>query len=191
MVAACAALLYGAAYGPIVEAGKPAPPPPPPPPLGTEVYEWHPELGGWLDTSRDLIWGYSPSAVDNGYAWPYSFAANIAANYATFLTNQGYPTEGAIAAQYTNWRLPTLAECQDAYAKGFFAYGPDKFNWDTSPAAGAQGLAYGGWNSWTSTPGTKKDNQKIWVFNPVDGTSGPSPTGYSWYSLATVRTYVR
>jgi hypothetical protein len=173
--------------------GKPGggdPPPPPPPPLGTEVYEWRPELGGWLDTSTNLIWGYSPSVLNNGYAAPYDFSVNQTANYATLLTSAGFPTEGAIAGQHTGWRFPSLAECKDAYAKGFFAYGPGKFNWDTSPAADPQGLAYGGGNSWTSTPGTGKDNQKIWVFNAADGTSGPSPKGYYQFSLAAVRKQV-
>ncbi len=189
-MAACAALLYGAAYGPIVEAGKPAPPPPPPPPLGTEVYEWRPELGGWLDTSRNLIWGYSPIAMINGGWCGFDGTVAWTTTYPTVLTNLGFAAEGAVAAQYTNWRLPTLAECQDAYAKGFFAYGPGEFNWDTSPAEGAQGLGYDGRISWTSTLGTKKDSKLVWVFDPSNGSAGLVGKGSCIDHLAVVRTHV-
>jgi hypothetical protein len=110
--------------------------------------------------------------------------------YPTVLTNLGFAAEGAVAAQYTNWRLPTLAECQDAYAKGFFAYGPGEFNWDTSPAEGAQGLGYDGRISWTSTLGTKKDSKLVWVFDPSNGSAGLVGKGSCIDHLAVVRTHV-
>jgi hypothetical protein len=64
-------------------AAKPTPPPPPPPPANPfEIYEdRRADLGGWLDTERNLIWGYSLVQTRNNNC-SYSGAQWFAQNYA-------------------------------------------------------------------------------------------------------------
>lgn len=139
------------------------------PPAGTAVYVWRADLGGWLDTSTNLVWGYSATSI-SGSNYSFNYAnTTLRANYATLLTNSGYPAEGAAAAQHTNWRLPALNEYQGAWNKGFFTTGADGFNYDTSPAMGYQGPPYGNGLNWTTTPGAGKNKNSIYLFNIIDG----------------------
>jgi len=65
-----------------LRAGKPAPPPPNP----FAIYEWRPDLGGWLDTQRNLVWGYDLGPVLD---WQFNAveAAQAAATYPTQLAD--------------------------------------------------------------------------------------------------------
>jgi hypothetical protein len=67
-------------------AGKPAPPPPPPPPNPFLIYEWRPDLGGWLDKERNLIWGYSMNQI-SGSSYSYDYALGEVADYAGVLAD--------------------------------------------------------------------------------------------------------
>jgi hypothetical protein len=63
------------------------------------------ELGGWLDLDTGLVWGETASAAIGG-SWSWNGANNI------FLPN--YRAMTGISA----WRLPTVAELQQAYRNG-------------------------------------------------------------------------
>ena len=69
-------------------AGKPTTPPPPPPSGDpTLIYVYRPDLGGWLDTSRNLLWGtYSLNSCVGG-SMPNDQAAALAADYAATLAD--------------------------------------------------------------------------------------------------------
>jgi hypothetical protein len=137
---------------------------PAPLPLGPEVYQWREDLGGWLDTSTNLVWGYDSLEI-LGYAHNFSGSSSVVATYPQILQNfASSQTDPAIqlvaqnaanvAVQYTNWRMPTLDEARDAMAKKLFVYGPGGLNGYQSvpslvPVAG-------GWlvhAHWTSTAG--------------------------------------
>jgi hypothetical protein len=168
-------------------------------PAGTAVYEYHPELGGWLDTERGVIWGYSLSQSASWAGGTRSGAERAAAAYPDALfdrsewlaqealrlqsladsyaesdpaLSQRYADAAAIneadaaayveaataADQFSNWRLPSLAEFQDAYNKGLFSIGEGGFNMDATPAVGYQ-ENYGR-QQWTSEP-VKKIKGKL------------------------------
>lgn len=168
-------------------------------PPGTAVYEYRPDLGGWLDTERGVIWGYSMSQ-SGGYAGYTRSAAerdapaypdvlfaraewyvqeaqrryDLAAFYAETdpalsqryaelaaqdeLDAAAYEDAATAADQFSNWRLPSVAEFQDAYDKGLFSNGEDGFNMDATPAVGYQ--ANYGRNHWTAEP-TKNIKGKL------------------------------
>jgi len=143
--------------------------PPGPPAAGS--FEWRPDLGGYLDTTTNLVWGYSSMGVTNT-PFIFSNASNYPTIYAAELTRGGYPTEAGVAAQLV-WRLPTLNEYQAAWNKGFFwrnAESTDGF-YDHSPLTGWQDSCYGSLK-WTSTLGTKKEKKRVYYFNTCDGSSG-------------------
>jgi hypothetical protein len=77
-------------------------------------------------------------------------------------------TEAAAAVidLYDNWRLPTPAEFQDAYSKGLFSRGTDKFNMDQNSATGLQ-LGYQGLY-WTSE--VSKNKKQATSFDIGGGT---------------------
>ena len=83
--------------------GSPPPPPPPPPPADPfQVYEWHPELGGWLDKNTNLVWGYSfidmlGTSTHSGYGIKQQAATNAAAHYADVLYSMPDQLEGSAA----------------------------------------------------------------------------------------------
>jgi len=224
----------------LAHAGKPTPPPPPPPPDPATIYEWKPELGGWLDKSRNLIWGYTPTSFEGTNA-SYQWAVDtVKTNYATMLLNTAvnmqahaqycldrseiefdlaeeaaaiedwegeayhlnraygylalrdrdlanipeFQYAGAVASQYTNWRLPTKDEASDALNKGLFRYGPGGLNgYDCSPAVGNQ-ETYRNWFTLTSTlKGTS-----VWVFLPDEETM-TTVSKTQWCDFIPVRTY--
>lgn len=76
----------------ILEAGKPKPPPPPPDPA--TIYQWRPELGGWLDTTRNLVWGYNTFPDVLGYGITLNMAIQRAATYPGMLYDMGLRLEG-------------------------------------------------------------------------------------------------
>lgn len=90
-------------------AGKPQPPPPNP----FLIYEWRPDLGGWLDTQTNLVWGYSfwdlqGTSTGSGYAIPQWLAADAAANYADMLYQRAYEGLPASADQteaHADWQV--------------------------------------------------------------------------------------
>jgi hypothetical protein len=97
-----AAGLVSEAYG-----GKPKPPPPPPPPPNPFViYQWRPDLGGWLDTQTNLVWGYSFNDLQ-GHGITQSMAVDAAADYANVL----YDMALALSAQadqeedHADWQM--------------------------------------------------------------------------------------
>ena len=176
------------------------------PPASTAVYEWRPELGGVLDTSTNLVWGYSLRNSMNQNAGFTGANTYVPANYAVMLAGESVNLEDRAvynqsqadalratdpvraqlyadlaetqrqnatlfleasvnAGQYSNWRMPTRKECTAAWNKGFFTYGVNGFNWDTSPAGGLQDSAYV-LNTWTSE---KKGTKLAYRFSPIDG----------------------
>jgi hypothetical protein len=192
-------------------------------PPGTDVYEWRPDLGGWLDTSRKLVWGYSMSDSTNS-GFSFEGAKYWAARYPELLANQVEPAldraeycqqqanslwetdpvraqayadlaamysqnaelfmEASLdAAQYSNWRLPTLTEFQDAFAKGLFSRGENGFNMDMSPGVGYQ-EGYGGTNWTSTTPKRIKGSMSALLFSITDG--GTMWTGINSSSRALV-----
>jgi hypothetical protein len=202
---------------------------------GTEVYEYRPDLGGWLDTERGVIWGYSvtqsagwaggtrsaaerdaaayPDVLFSEYEWlalesqrlqdvADSYAQTDPARsqvYAEAAARAGadaaaYLDAASAADQFSNWRLPSLAEFQDAYNKGLFSTGEGGFNMDATPAVGYQEIA--GDDHWTSEP-VKKIKGKLSgaAFDITDGTTSwlPANDGRSYGALLAfmvVRTYV-
>jgi hypothetical protein len=172
---------------------------PPPPPLGPEVYEWREDLGGWLDTSRNLVWGYDQLGI-GGYGITYAQAQQRAQNYAAYLqeladASQSVHLQAAadVAALYDNWRVPTREECTDATAKGLFTYGDGGFNGYSSFPGEPPGLAYGDTNRWTNDLG--KPNEKLygqataWAWHPMGGGTGLA-TLNSLIGVIWVRTHV-
>lgn len=184
--------------------GKPQPPPPspPPPPHPADVYEWRPDLGGMLDTSTNLVWGYEFRALTGGTA-PYNYLASQ--NYpmrmletadafydeADYYYSIGdtelgdHYTQAAFAcedaASYTNWRFPTKSEAQDALWKSLFRYDIEGYSGYYSTPLGP-GLAYDGWAPcWTSTPGkpARGGFRTYWTYTPINGDMGEGPDGYS------------
>jgi hypothetical protein len=140
------------------------------PPASAAVFEWRPDLGGWHDTSNNLVWGYASMGISNS---PYTQSnAEIYASslYASDLLNWGYEDEAIVAAQYS-WRLPSLAEYQDAYNKGLFWEDEESHIYDASPADGFQSTSYG-FTKWTSTLGVTKDKKKAYYFDTTWGSSG-------------------
>lgn len=90
----CFATVCGLGIASTLEAAKPAPPPPPPPPPNpAAIYVWREDLGGWLDTSRNLIWGYSLSQ-SRSMSFSYNGAVNAGANYALHLSDEAVFREG-------------------------------------------------------------------------------------------------
>ncbi|MGD9858263.1 MAG: hypothetical protein AB7U20_25255 [Planctomycetaceae bacterium] len=195
LLAAVAAL-----FASTVWAAKPAPPPPPPPTSGPEVYEWRPDLGGWLDTSRNLVWGYEFRQLTGGTG-PYDFLQSR--NYPALMlgTADYYYDEAAYyygigdlelgdlffdaaiacedAASFTNWRFPTKDEASDAIAKKLFKYDIAGWSGYWSTPLGP-GLAYDGWAlCWTSTAGKKARGgfSTHWVYTPATGDLGEWPNG--------------
>jgi len=108
-------------------AGKPVPPPPPPPPVDpTLIYEHRPDLGGWLDTSRNLLWGTYSVTVCTGGAEHYDDCAALAADYSGTLTF-GAAQYDALSSQYQAFgdqyavSNPTLAAKYYGYAQDYAA----------------------------------------------------------------------
>jgi hypothetical protein len=102
----------------------------------------------------------------------YAGSSNyFAANYPQFLAGEGYLAEAAIAAEHT-WRVPTLEEHKRAYANGLFVYGNNVWNFDSSPEAGFQPVAYEGGPRWCSDPPTKGKQAKAWFFDIGSGDYG-------------------
>lgn len=156
------------------------------PPASASVYVWRADLGGWLDTSTNLVWGYSSMGISNTPVTSPQ-AETFAANYATTLRNSGYVNEADVAGQYV-WRLPNLGEYQDAFAKGLFWEDGTTGLYDQSPAAGFQSPAYG-WLKWTSTPGTGKNKKLMYYFETTGGTWGTA-TKTSGLNAIVVRKHV-
>ena len=104
--------LVVAISGFVAEAAKPPPPPPPPPPNPADIYEWRPDLGGWLDTDRNLVWGYDiislrGTSTHSGYGISHSLATAMAANYASALFEMAESTLEAAATQtedHADWQ---------------------------------------------------------------------------------------
>lgn len=101
-------------------------------------------------------------------------------------TASAYQRAAADAAQYTNWRAPTLGEFQTAWGRGLFSRGSLNFNMDMSPAegydAGYQNL------NWTSNPVSKNKKTAV-AFSLGNGGSG-SISVTSSINAQVVRTYI-
>jgi hypothetical protein len=66
--------------------GAAATSPQPTPPDPFEIYEWREDLGGWLDTTRNLVWGYDSGGI-LGYGITYNNAQNFVQNYAATMAS--------------------------------------------------------------------------------------------------------
>lgn len=95
-------------------------------PAGTAVYVWRADLGGWLDTSRNLVWGYSLTDSINS-TYQYSSAQSAAAQYPVLLAGQADYLLGR--AEYCEMRAAELAETDPARSQAYAAlavtYGQD------------------------------------------------------------------
>jgi hypothetical protein len=76
----------------------------------TANWEYHPELGGYLDRNTGLVWG------DHGF--------NVAHTLFMFKTVAPYLTNYRTLTGISQWRLPTVAESQTAVAHGINAVVP-------------------------------------------------------------------
>lgn len=162
---------------------KPQTLPPVTPDHQFEDFEYRPELGGVLDKRLNVVWGYSYVQLEGGWT-SYSYVNNfIAPNYSLILTGNGdelhaanllleaelYYAAAAAAAQYNNWRAPTLDEARSACTRGLFTFGDGGLNlWTPDPLA-SPGLPYDGVLTWTSTTEGKGKSMRGWAYNPADG----------------------
>jgi hypothetical protein len=135
------------------------------------VYDFDAELGGVLDLETGLVWGYDCTVLTNSNATYSGADSYFAANYPQILFNSGFPNEAVVAAEH-EWRVPTLDEHKRAYANGLFVYGNKVWNFDASPAAGFQPVAYEGGPRWCSDPATKGKPGKAWFFDIGSGDYG-------------------
>lgn len=119
------------------------------------------DLGGVLDLTNGVVWGYEP----------FASLVNAAINYSEGVVNERYlwafedraahstPEEHAIlaeaqaiAAQFT-WRWPTVFEARDAVAKGLFTFGEGGVDmYYGSPLYAVPAVSYGVGNlRWSSS----------------------------------------
>jgi hypothetical protein len=140
------------------------------------VYEFHEELGGVVDLETGLVWGYDCTELTNSGATYAGSSSYFAANYPAILANEGYVDEAVVAAEHT-WRVPTLAEHKRAFANGLFVYGNKVWNFDSSPEAGFQPVAYEGGPRWCSDPPTKGKLAKACFLDIGTGEYGQTGVG--------------
>lgn len=89
-----------------------------------------------------------------------------------FRTAQALVDAGAIATQYDNWRLPTLAEARSAIAKGLFTYGDEGLNmWTTHPANLEATSPQNGLHWTADYAGKRKGNDTGWAYSALDGSA--------------------
>jgi len=126
-----------------------------------------------LDLETGLVWGYDTTELTNSGATYAGADSYFAARYPQILLDEGYVEEAAVAAKH-DWRVPTLAEHKRAYANGLFVYGttPKVWNFDASPEAGFQPVAYEGGPRWCSDAPTKGKQAKAWFFDIGSGDYG-------------------
>lgn len=102
------------------------PPPPPPPPDPATIYEYRADLGGWLDTTRNLVWGYNCQPIEGPKT--LNQAKTFAANYATALANYAInylPGQADLYEMQADWQTEqgnaALAAGNVALAEDWFA----------------------------------------------------------------------
>jgi hypothetical protein len=113
LVAACCLAIIMAGACSEALAGKPKPPPPPPPPNPFLIYQWRPDLGGWLDTQTNLVWGYSfqtmlGTSTHSGYGINQSMAVAAAGDYADILyevADVDLPNAAAETTAHADWQV--------------------------------------------------------------------------------------
>jgi hypothetical protein len=116
------------------------------------------ERAEYCQQQADSLWETDPVRAQGYQDLADMYSANAAAYTAATLD----------AAQFTNWRLPTLTEFQNAFGKGLFTRGENGFNLDMTPRVGYQ-EGYGGGN-WTSTaPKRIKGSMSALLFSVTDG----------------------
>lgn len=131
------------------------------------------DLGGVLDLTNGVIWGYEPYAslanygigFNGGPSGVHQGYLNLLAAHAISGTpeeNAIFATAYAIAAQRT-WLWPTVFEARDATAKGLFTFGEDGLNlYYGSPAYEVPAVSYGVGNlRWTSSE-IKQGRVHVW-----------------------------
>jgi hypothetical protein len=157
-----------------------------------EIFEdRYADLGGVLDTSTNLVWGYdahSFSGIDITLSWlaqigdngAYLYCLNWALNYYSDPTSINYdPVKAAemqsaltIAEQYT-WRRPTVTEARDAVAKGLFTYGAGGCNiyYGSPIAPNGPFISDPGTFRWTSVAAKPARGGALsaWAWEPDDG----------------------
>lgn len=83
------------------------------------------EEGGFVEFDLEtmeptgMVWGYDLAVVTGIVNWNY-VGADYGDGYVFDLDKNGFDEEAAVADQF-EWRLPTVAELQDAVDKGLFA----------------------------------------------------------------------
>lgn len=105
-----------------VYGGKPKNPPPPPPDPAL-IYQWRPDLGGWLDTQTNLVWGYSfydmlGTSTGSGYGISQSRAVTAATNYADNFYEMADVQLPAAAAETEAWADSQVQQGDAALAAG-------------------------------------------------------------------------
>jgi hypothetical protein len=113
----------------------------PPETNGNANFDWRPDLGGWLDKSANLVWGYQPTTFTTAvYNW--DFARNVARNYPQVLADTS--AERFNESQY----YASLAEAEpDPLWKAAFASWSDEAYRDfvALAAAAADASKYTNW----------------------------------------------
>jgi len=120
------------------------------------------DLGGVLDLSNGVIWGYEPYASMVNYGINYMTASQVDDNYKTLLAaraNSSDPTEAALFAEalavadMRSWRWPTVFEARAAVEKGLFTFGPGGCNlFYGAPDHAEPGVSYSVYHSrWSSS----------------------------------------
>lgn len=149
------------------------------------------DLGGVLDTSTKLVWGYdshSFSGIGITLSWlaqigddgAYLYCLNWALNEYSDPANINYdPVKAAdmqaalnVAEQYT-WRRPTVTEARDAVAKGLFTYGAGGCNvyYGSPIAPNGPYISDPNLFRWTSVAGKPARGRTLsaWAWEPDDG----------------------
>ncbi len=120
-----------------------------------EYWTYREDLGGWLDHHTGLVWGPT-STTWSGAGW--SWDAAMLFGIPQYQQMTGNP----------NWRMPTLAEAQTAYAHNAIVY----FD-QTWPGTG------GGFLAWTSDVDGRK---RAWAFGMGPGnTMAVSKASSLWF----------
>jgi len=121
------------------------------------VYEnRYADLGGVLDTTTGLLWGYEPYGQLANYGIDFAWATTIHQRYLDLLASlastppaEGQPDDRAVyqaaydVAVQRFWRVPTVFEARDAVSKGLFTFGEGGCDmYYSSPVNTQPGVAY-------------------------------------------------
>ena len=169
----------------VAQKGKPQPPPeepPPPPPHASEVVVYRPDLGGWLDTSTNLVWGYmltKTRGTSASFEWGKGFAANYAEEmWIAGEEREAYADFAAAKAIELQESDPERAAIYAQRAEDYY-YSADVC-YDTATAA----AQYTGWRTPTLTEATDAVAKELFIY-------GSDPVHYpdGWQTMPDLPPY--